>query len=76
MTLTLPPGTLPQSVGTMYLTLSFMPFDKPMFDDDVELKPVKSGVWTQRYSCSDWGTTVWGERDTAAVVLDCPCLGE
>lgn len=33
-----------QPVGDLYLTLEFMPFDKPRFDDDIELKPLKSGL--------------------------------
>lgn len=33
-----------QSVGDLYLTLNFMPFDKPQFDDDIELKPAKTGL--------------------------------
>lgn len=33
-----------QSKGTLFLSLTFMPFTKPRFDDDIEMKPVKSGL--------------------------------
>lgn len=33
-----------QSVGDLHITVEFMPFDKPHFDDDIELKPLKSGL--------------------------------
>ncbi|KAF8055094.1 SYT1 [Scenedesmus sp. PABB004] len=36
------PGAKP--VGTMYLTLRYMPLDAPRFDDDIEMKPVKTGL--------------------------------
>jgi hypothetical protein len=34
----------PQTVGTLHMSVQFMPFDEPAFDDDIELKPVKSGA--------------------------------
>jgi hypothetical protein len=35
-----------QSVGTINFTVQFMPFEEPQFDDDIELKPVKTGQHT------------------------------
>lgn len=35
--------SLLQSVGTINFTVQFMPFEEPKFDDDIELKPVKTG---------------------------------
>jgi hypothetical protein len=37
-----------QSVGTINFTVKFMPFEEPKFDDDIELKPVKTGEHTRR----------------------------
>jgi hypothetical protein len=34
------------SVGTINFTVQFMPFEEPQFDDDIELKPVKTGQHT------------------------------
>jgi hypothetical protein len=33
-----------QHVGIIHFTVQFMPFQDPIFDDDIELKPVKSGA--------------------------------
>jgi hypothetical protein len=32
-----------QPVGMMHLTLQYMPFEHPSFDDDIEMTPVKGG---------------------------------
>ena len=39
---TAPVGVKP--VGTLHMTVTFMPFTPPAFDDDVETTPVKSGL--------------------------------
>jgi len=40
-----------QSAGELFITVNFMPFDKPQFDDDVEMKPLKTGIVCNRGQC-------------------------
>ncbi|GBF88447.1 hypothetical protein Rsub_01160 [Raphidocelis subcapitata] len=37
-------GAKAKTKGTLFITLTYMPFNKPEFDDDVEMAPAKSGL--------------------------------